>query len=157
MKNERLLFLSHHFASYEIQFSKDGDFAEIKNPSHAENIKVEYVPDDDFTPYIVYFAFQHCHMCDEEDVLEYINEVMSENKFSIEFFCNETRRFGTDINAKELSELSYETLEKEIGYWGITKLKDVANVFKVRGWNAEKSFDARFALDEGGNVIIEKY
>ena len=156
MKNDKLSFLLKYFSSYEIRFTEDGDFAEIINPFYTENVKVEYIADDDFNPFIVYFAFQHCHMCDEEDIVEYINEIVNENKFSIEFFKNGKRRFGSDITAQELERLSYEKLEQHTGYWGITKLKQMADAFKVRGWNPNRNFDAVFVINNGESVTIQK-
>ena len=104
MKTEKLGFLSKQFSSYEITFSKEGDLAEIINPFSCENIRVKYIPDDDFTPYMICFAFQHCCMSDEEDIIKYINDIIEGNRFSIEFFRDGTRCFGGDITAEEISE-----------------------------------------------------
>ena len=57
MQIERFDFLRKEFSSYEMKFSEDGSSVEIINPFCNENVKVEYIPEDDFTPYIVYFAF----------------------------------------------------------------------------------------------------
>ena len=139
-----------------MNFSEDGSTVEIVNPFGNENIKVEYVTEDDFTTYIVFFAFQHCHMCDEEDVIDYINNIIDGKVFSIEYFNNGTRCLGGDITAEELRELSYDTLEQNTGYYGITKLKDCADSFKLRGWHSDCNYDAIFVTDESGNVAIKK-
>ena len=107
MKKDRFDLLTKQFSAYEMEFSKDGDLVEIINPFGCENIRVEYIPDDDFTPYIVYFAFQHCHMCDVEDIVEYIRDLIEGNRFSIEFFKNGVRYFGGDIAAEELKDFVY--------------------------------------------------
>ncbi len=156
MIENRLEFIAKKFSDYDIRFSEDKNLFEIFNPCGDENIRVEYVSDDEWTPYILYFSFQHWHMNDEEDIFEHINDIINGNLFSIEFFENDNRRFGGDIQAQELQELSYETLELYAGYCGMSNLKDLADSFKVRGWNAEANFDAKFIVDEFGNVTIQK-
>ena len=147
-------FLIHHFSSYQIEFSKNGTLAEIINPFGIDNIRVEYVPDDEFTPFIVYFAFQHCHMNDEEDIVDYICDLIDGNRCCIEFFKNGTRHFGGDISAEELINLSYEGLEQYSGYFGLHKLINLADSFKVRGWNPKDNFDADFIISDNGSVEI---
>jgi len=78
------------------------------------------------------------------------------NVFSIEYFNNDTRCFGGDITAEELKDLSYDTLEQNTGYYGITKLKDCADSFKLRGWHRDHNFDAVFVTDEDGSITIKK-
>ena len=159
METNRFSFLSKHFPAYEIKFSRERnrDLAEIMNPFYDENIRVEYIPEDDFTPYVVSFAFQHCHMCDEEDIVEYMNDIIEGNVFSIEFFNKGIRRFGGDITSTELDDLTYETLTKNMENWGISHLLDYADSFKLRGWNSNYNFDAAFVLDESGLTIIKKF
>ena len=154
MKKDVFAFLVNHFSAYRIEQSKNETLAEIVNPLGGENIKVEYVPDDEFTPYIVYFAFQHCHMNDEEDIIEYISNIIDGNKFSIEFFKNGARYFGGDITAEEIKGLSYEALEQYSGYYGSRKLKDLVDSFKLRGWNPKDNFDAVFMIGDNGFVGI---
>ena len=156
MKN-RLEFIAKRFSNHHISLSKDNNLLEIFNPYGGENITVEYVPDDEWTPYILYFAFQHWHLNDEEDIIEHIIDIVEGNIFSIEFFENDIRRFGGDIEAQELQELSYETLEQYTGYYGITKLKEIIDSFKVRGWKTDANFDAKLIIDEFGNVTIQKF
>lgn len=156
MKIERFDFLKKQFSSYEMKFSEDGSTAEIVNPFGNENVRVEYIPEDDFTPYIVFFAFQHCHMRDEEDIIDYVNSIIKGEVFSIEYFNNNTRCFGGDITAEELKGLSYATLEQNTGYYGTTKLKDCVDSFKLRGWHSDYNFDAIFVTDENGAVAIKK-
>lgn len=162
MKIERFDFLKKQLSSYEMNFSEDGSTVEIVNPFGNENIRVEYeeyVPEYDFTPYTeytVFFAFQHRHMRGEEDVIDYINNIINGKIFSIEYFNNDIRRFGGDITAEELKDLSYDTLEQNTGYYGIPKLKDCADSFKVRGWHNDYNFDAVFVTDENKSVTIKK-
>ena len=156
MKKDVFAFLVNHFSAYRIEQSKNETLAEIVNPLGGENIKVEYVPDDEFTPYIVYFAFQHCHMCDEEDIADYMNDIIDGKVFSIEFFNKGTRCFGGDITAAELDSLTYETLTKYIESWGISNLLDYADSFKLRGWHSNYNFDAELITDENGLSRIKK-
>ncbi len=152
---KRFDFLIKQFSNYEIIVLEDECLAEIINPYCKENIRVYYEFEDEYSPYILCFAFQHVHLCDEEEVVDYINSIISGNRFSIEFFHDGVRCFGGDITADKLKELSYELLKKHTGYWGSTELKDCADSFKVRGWNSE-NFDAIFVMDENGTVTIRK-
>jgi hypothetical protein len=155
MIKNNLKLIATHFSDYDVQFSED-KFFEILNPCGNENIRLEYVSDDEWTPYILCFSFQHWHMNDEEDIIEHINDIINGNLFSIEFFAKGNRRFGGDIDAQELQDLSYEALEQFTGYYGMSKLKDIADSFKVRGWHTEANFDAKFIIDEFGNITIKK-
>ena len=156
MQEKRFDFLVKEFSNYEIIISGEDDLAEIINPFSKENIKVYYESEDDYSPYIVCFAFQHVHLCDEELVIDHINDIIGGNLFSIEFFCDGKRCFGGDITADRLKELSYKELERYTGYYGGTKLIECADMFKVRGWNSNTNFDATFVSDEHGKVIIKK-
>ena len=153
---DKLNFLKEHFSSYEVKLSEDGKSAAIINPFGKENIEVRHVPEDDFTPYIVYFAFQHAHICDEENVIEYINEIIDGNVLSIEFFRNGARCFGGDISPEELKDLSYTALAQSMRAWGIMNLKDRADSFALRGWRDNHNFDGVFVVDEKGAVTIER-
>lgn len=124
-------------------FSADGTQVKIFNPFYEENIKIEYVAEDDRTPFTVYFSFQHRHLKDEKDVIDYIKEIMEGKKFAIEFFQNNRKRFGGDIEAEQLYDLSYEKLEEQLlGHFSKTKLYEIADSFKVRGWSKDGNFDA---------------
>lgn len=156
MQEKRFDFLVKEFSNYEIIISGEDDLAEIINPFSKENIKVYYESEDDYSPYIVCFAFQHVHLCDEELVIDHINDIIGGNLFSIEFFRDGKRCFGGDITADRIKELSYKELERYTGYYGGTKLIECADMFKVRGWNSNTNFDATFVSDEHGKVIIKK-
>lgn len=127
---------------------------EILNPQGSNHIVVEYDPDDDYEPFTVFFAFQHRHMRDENDILQYVHEIICGNRFSIEYFREGKPRFGGEITAEALKDLSYEALERETGYYGSVRLIDCADAFKVRGWNSASDFDAVFVTDENGAVEI---
>lgn len=156
MQEQRFTFLTKEFSNYKMAISYEDDLAEIINPFCKENIKVYYESEDDYSPYILRFAFQHVHLCDEEEVINYINNIIRGKIFSIEFFRDGQRCFGGDITVEQLKELSYKTLERYTGYYGGTKLIDCADMFKVRGWNSNTNFDATFVSDEHGKVTIKK-
>ena len=155
MSKNNYTFLTNHFSSYEIIYLESKDSVEIVNPFGKDNIIVDYDPADP-TPFMVMFSFQHRHIEDENGVIEYINDIVNEKVFSIEFFKDGERHFGGDITAQELKDLSYEELEQTIGYYGSTKLIDCADMFKVRGWSGNDNFDATFVVSENGNVEIKK-
>ena len=155
MSKNNYTFLTNHFSSYEIIYLESKDSVEIVNPFGKDNIIVDYDPADP-TPFMVKFSFQHRHIEDENGVIEYINDIVNENVFAIEFFKDGERHFGGDITAQELKGLSYEKLEQKIGYYGSAKLKECADSFKVRGWSGNDNFDATFVVSENGNVEIKK-
>ena len=122
---------------------------------YEENITVYYYDDDDFTPFCVCFSFQHCHLKDQEAVIEWINQIIAGEKFAIEFFKNGQNCFGSEIDSKELLDLSYEKLEQFTGFYGLTKLLSTVDTFKVRGWNNQHNFDASFVCEDNGHILIE--
>ena len=152
MTENKLIFLKDTFIGFELQFSDDFSNAVIFNPNYNENITV-YADGYEF---IVCFSFQHCHLEDEEDVVEWIREIITGNKFAIEFFNKEQRCFGSEINAEELQDFSYEKLEQFTGYYGLTKLLDVADSFKIRGWDSKNNFDFTFFRKTNETIAISK-
>ena len=150
----KLVFLKKYFSKYNIIISEDGYHATICNPFSNEHIKVEYFPDDDFSPYIAYFSFQHCHLMDEENVIEWISEIIDCKRCAIEFFRNHTNCFGGDIEASILENLSYEALEQYTGYYGIHKLYQLADSFKVRGWDSKNNFDGVFLKNNDASISL---
>ncbi len=156
MAENKLEFIKSTFSEYDVQFFENFTKSILFNPICDENITIYYYEDDDFTPFCVCFSFQHCHLMDEEDVIEWISHIITGDKFAIEFFKNGEQCFGTEIKAKELLGLSYEKLEQITGYYGLTKLLSIVDAFKVRGWNSQHNFDAIFVRDDKGNILIKK-
>lgn len=155
MKDNKLGFLINSFPEYLIHFSNDNSYATIINPFYDENIIVDYY-EDDFSPFCARFSFQHRHFVNKDDLVNWINEIVSGNILAIEFFKNEQNRFGGDIKSTELEELSYAKLEQYSGYYGSTKLYEISDSFKVRGWKREDNFDGIFHLETNGTFTIEK-
>lgn len=152
MTENRLIFLKDTFSGFGLQFSDDFSKAVIFNPNYNENIIVY----DEGFEFTVCFSFQHRHLEEEEAVVEWIREIIAGNKFAIEFFHNEQRCFGSEMDAEELQALSYEKLEQFTGYYGLTKLLGVADSFKVRGWDSNNNFDCTFFRETNGTIAISR-
>ncbi|MBR6768023.1 MAG: hypothetical protein IKM34_00870 [Clostridia bacterium] len=150
-----LSFLSAYISQYRIDVSDDLESAIIYNPNSEDHLYIEYDKADEFSPYMLSFSFQHVHLTDEESAKEWIDFILSEDVFSIEYFCGEDRRFGGQISAKELSNLSYDYLEQDTGYYGITKLFQIVDHFKIRGWSRKNDFDGCF-VEKGNTIQIDK-
>ena len=101
MFQNNLVAIASQFSDYATHLFDDKNYLEIRNPFGNENIKLEYVPEDEWTPYILCFSFQHWHMNDEEDIIEHIYDIINGKLLSIEFFKCGRRCFGGDIEAKE--------------------------------------------------------
>lgn len=156
MAENRFEFLKKAFPNDTMQILEDGLHAVILNPSYRENVNVYYNEGDDYTPFAASSSFQHCHLTDEEDVVDWINEIVTGKKLAIEFFKDGKDCFGGDMDAEELEHISYEELEQHTGYFGLSKLLRIVDSFKARGWNIESNFDAVFVLEKDGTIAIEK-
>ncbi len=156
MTGSKLLFLKNAFPEYTVNFSEDCTDAIIINPNCGENISVYYEEEDEFSPFCVSFSFQHRHLCNEKDVVEWIGDIINGKLFAIEFFKDGKNRFGSEIEAKKLNDLSYATLEHLFSFATLTELLERSDSFKVRGWNSSGNFDAEFILESDGSVIIKK-
>lgn len=154
MFRNHLSDIAAYFSAYAVRFSEDESILEIINPFDNENIKIEYVPEDEWTPYILYFSFQHWHLNDEENIIEIIRDIIDGKLLSIEFFKGDQRCFGGDVEAQDLQELSYEALENCFGDFPISII-NMADSFKVRGWKADTNFDAVFDVGSHGEIVIK--
>ena len=154
MFQNNLAVISAHFSDHVTRFSENKSVLEILNPLGNENIKIEYVPEDELAPYILYFSFQHWHMNDEQDVIEHIHNIVNGKLFSIEFFKDDKRCFGGDIGLQDLQELSYKTLKNKFSGFRMNII-DTANSFKVRGWKDASNFDAVFYVDSCGEIEVK--
>ena len=139
-----LSFLASYISKYRVDLSDALESAVIYNPNGKDHLYIEYDKTDSFSPYMLSFSFQHVHVTDRESAAEWVDSILNERIFSIEFFIGENRCFGSEINASDLDRLSYEFLEKYTGYFGREKLFRIANNFKVRGWSGENDFDGYF-------------
>ena len=160
MKKNELNFLPEHFSDYQINIVEDPWLqAKIINPFGKDNILVDYISDDDHTPYIVRFEYHHCHLEDEQEVVKYIEDIVNEKIFSIGFFKGEADCLGEEIStclggevsAQELKGVSYKKLKKYIGCKDITKY-----FFKIRGWSGNNDFDGIFVVGKMRKIEIKK-
>ena len=152
---KNLSFLGSYIPKYRVDISDDLESAIIYNPNSEDHLYIEYDKADEFSPYMLSFSFQHVHLTDEESAKEWIDSILSEDVFSIEYFCGENRRFGGQISAQELRNLSYDYLEQDTGYYGITKLFQIADHFKIRGWSRKNDFDGYF-VEKDNTIQIDK-
>ena len=152
IRNE-LLSIAGHFSAYDVRFSDEGDGFDVLNPFGKEPIRV-YVEDDPHWPYTVGFSFQHRHLATVDEVVAYASDIMNGNVFAIEFFKDGYRRFGGDLDAQEVRELSYDRLAQVLGCFGASRLIDVVDSCKIRGWAGDTDFDVTFVEDEQGNVTL---
>lgn len=152
MSNNRLLFLKDAFHGCKLQFADDYSNATIVNPDYDENITVY---DDEFE-FTVCFSFQHRHFEEENDIIEWIHKIIYGNTFAIAFFKHKQRGFSGEIGAEELQDLTYEKLEQFTGYFGLTKLLDVADSFKIRGWDSKNNFDYAITCEANGTIAMNK-
>ncbi len=153
MRNE-LLTVAEYFSANDVRFSDEGDSLDILNPFGKDPIRV-YVEDIPHTPYTVCFSFQHRHLATVDEVVTYAGDIMSGNVFAIEFFKDGYKRFGGDLDAQEVRELSYDRLAQFLGCFGASRLIDVVDSCKVRGWARDADFDATFVEDEQGDVTVQ--
>ena len=149
----KLQFLEQYISA-SITYREDGMQAVISSPASDMTIWVEYIPEDDFTPYVMGWATQHVHVCDEEDVLDEIREVMSGQRCALEFFSGGNRLFGGDIDTAELENLSYATLKAYAEDFCLGDLLRKADAFQLRGWNTEQNWNG--IIEPDGTITVEK-
>ena len=148
----KLKFLEEHLSAF-VAYREDGLQAVISSPASDMTIWVEYIPEDDFTPYVMGWATQHVHVCDEEDVLDLIQEIMSGQRCALEFFSGGNRLFGGDIDATELEILSYATLKAYAEDFCLGDLLKKADSFQTRGWHAHQNLNGSIGQD--GSITME--
>ena len=94
----KLEWVAAHFADCKVRFSEDQTLLEILNPAGNDPIKIEQegLSREECT---VSFSFQHRHLSDNDEIAEFIHDIMNGNVLAIEFFKDGKRRFGRDIPA----------------------------------------------------------
>lgn len=150
--NENIFdLIRKEFSTFEINDLESGYSLEIINPFCENNIVLYY--DDSIDEYTLYFTYQHWHLNNEKDVIKYIKDIINGEIFSIEFFKDDERHFGSSISKEELENLSYDSLASM--FYGVDVLKELVNCFKIRGFNKEDNYDAKFIMEENGKINIE--
>lgn len=153
MRKDVFGFLQEAFSSYHIKFLDD-ESIEIVNPFWEENIKIFYDESDDWTPFILFFSYQHYHLNDKDNIIKVINDIISGKKLAIEFFMGEKNGFGGDIEKSLLKNLSVNVLEEWSGYSADMLIK--YDRIKFRGWNNKDNFDAVIFVDNDKEIAIKK-
>ena len=153
----KLSFLASYIPRYRVDVSNDLSSAIIYNPNSEEHLYIEHDTMDEFSQYTLSFSFQHIHLYDEKSAKTWIDDILSENVFAIEYFKDGERIFGGEISSCELSNLSYEFLEQDTGYYGMTKLFQLVDCFKVRGWSKNNDFDGYFVTKNNAVQIDKRF
>ena len=105
---------------------------------------------------MVCFSFNHVHLETPDQVIAYVNDIISGNVFAIGFFKDGRQRIGGNLDAEDVCVLSYDTLARFVHSFRDIKLIDVVDSLKVRGWMPDAYFDAKFIMDEEGNVSVQR-
>ena len=150
-----LSFIAKYIPEHRVDISDDLCSAIIYNTYSEDHLYVEYDRSDEFTPYTLSFSFHHIHLIDQESADEWVDEIINERVYAIEYFKGECRVLGGQISAEDLENLSYDFLEEDTGYYAMTKLYEVADHFKLRGWSRKNDFDGHF-IEVDGEIEIEK-
>jgi hypothetical protein len=151
VKDGKMAFLSAYTDKYRVDISEDTESAVIYNSTGDNVIFVDYEGDE----YTVAFSFQHTHLDKAEEAVEWIDEIMSDTRFPIEFFANGKNVFGGDIMSYIIENLTYETLNEHFRVFDGRELHETADSFKIRSWSGEKDIDAEI-VSENGNIYIKK-
>ena len=85
-----------------------------EDEGYSQDLTIRYVA------YIVEFSTQHRHFDadDKDDILEYILVILNDKVLPFEFYLDGKRRFGGEIEAVDLDELSVSFLVQQYGYTG---------------------------------------
>ena len=165
MKRKELLAIAEQFAAYEVQFSDEKESFDIINPFGKDPILVECEVEDPDPAYIVCFSFFHTHLDEVEQVIAYVRDIVEGKRLVIGFFKDGRWSMSADLDEQEQLDLSYTGLSKRMHmgpysmgwpYDNHEELIEVTDSFCVRGWAQNTDFDAKFVLDEHGNVTIQK-
>lgn len=155
LKESRYSFLSKYEENMLIDISGDLESVIIYNPSGGENIVSNY--DTEMGEYTVVFSTQHVHLDNSEDAEEWIDEVINGNTCALEFFRDETPRFGGEISADKLPCLTYDALYDSTAFCLPEQLFDIANRFQIRDWTGKNNIDGRiFKINGKGEIEIKR-
>ncbi len=137
----KLDFLVDNIKHHQVVITDEGDYesAKIINPNTDNDICV-YYGYDDVDSYSVYFATNHHHCENEQDVLEIVLSYISGELNTIEFYTNGEPSFGGCIKTDVVKNLTPESLAECFSY----RFKNLFDkVFKIRSWSGENDFSGR--------------
>ena len=88
----------------------------LDNDNNIEVIKEMVSSSSDLDEFIVSFATQHCHFeNDYEEIFEYINNLICDKSFPIEFFLDNKDILGGEISKEEYDKISIDSLANHFG------------------------------------------
>jgi hypothetical protein len=125
---------------------------EIVNPNWEENIRV--VTEEN--GFIFFFAYQHAHFDydDVDNLISYVRDYLSEQRVSIEFFCEDDALFGGDSYLNNIDFSSGESLLRSFTGENDDLYMHIIEGFigrncccKIRCWNDKNNQDIEFRID----------
>jgi hypothetical protein len=145
----RFSFLSKYAGKMLIDYSDNGESVVIYNPNGKESLFASYENDE----YTVEFATQHVHLEDRDEAEAWISSVINGELCAIEFFLDNSARFGGEISVEELQNISYEAIENSSAFCYSEPLFSMADRFEIRDWIGKNNIDGRiFAVDGKGEI-----
>ena len=104
-----LSFLKERYADLNVIPVEDrycSERMDLVNPYHHGDISVKYIEHKpDYAEYTLYFSTQHVHFERAADLMDCIDDFLSEEYAALEFYKGDQRCFGGDIKTV-LLELS---------------------------------------------------
>ena len=99
-----------------------------------------------YVDYIVEFSTQHRHFDadDEDDILEYILVILNDKVLPFEFYMDGKRRFGGEIKANDLDNLSVSFLARQYGY---TSDYLLSFDYEIHSWSGKYDTGLRRVVD----------
>ena len=141
-------FLRAHYPNRRITIRTNEHghaFAEIE--TEGEPVTVWYDAEDP-QPYMVCFAYQHCHCFTENQVFDETDAFINGEKASIEFFIGDRRCVGGDIDSVRPENFTGEYLKSTWVSDHILNREIPENLTcKVRSVKKEFCFDAAISTD----------
>ena len=147
----KLEFLKERYPDLPIDFFADeeGEWAYI-HPVQGKPLYVGYIPDD-WTPFSFRFGMTHGHECDEEGVLEQLDDYISGRDASVEFFQDGKPRFGGIIDPSVIWDRDFEALCRWFKYtYSVFRGLE----FILEAWDPAKCCRGRFERNAEGKPTI---
>ncbi len=151
INESRFSFLSKYIGKMLVDISDDTESVVIYNPNRKESLFASYENDE----YTIEFSTQHVHLEDRDEAEVWIRSVVGGEICAIEFFLDNRARFGGEISAEELQNISYEAIENSSAFCYSQPLFSMADRFEIRDWIGKNSIDGRiFEIDGKGEIEI---
>ena len=151
-----LSFLKERYADLNVIPVEDrycSERMDLVNLYHHGDISVKYIEHKpDYAEYTLSFSTQHVHFERAEDLMDCIDDFLSEEYAALEFYKGDQRCFGGDIKTVLLEDLSLKKLADRMGY----KPEYLIGFrFTIRSWSG--AFDMDGYIDqEDGKAVLRK-